>query len=139
MSDYKAVIYRGFNQLNPKDWDCFVDQSPQGSLFCRSWWLQAVCPKNLEILVLYKGNRIIAGVPMVREQKFGYQKICMPRLTKTLGVLLEPSVNSKYTTKLSNEMTILKELVEAIPPVEFFFKKFKKKKKKTRTKFFGRD
>lgn len=114
------MIYQGFSQLSPEDWDCFVDQSPQGSLFCRSWWLQAVCPDGLEILVLYKGDRIVAGMPMVRERKFGYKKICMPGFTKTLGVLLEPSTSRKYTTRLSNEMMILKELVEAIPPFDYF-------------------
>jgi len=120
MSEYEAIIYKGFSQLSPKDWDSFVEQSPQGSLFCKSWWLQAVCPKNLEVLVLYKGDRIVAGMPMVSIRKFGYEKISMPYLTKILGVLLEPPTSQKYTIILSNEMRILKELVKAIPPFDNF-------------------
>ena len=124
MSEYEAVIYKGFKQLSPKDWDCFVDQSPQGSLFCKSWWLQAVCPIELEILVLYKKDRIVAGLPMVRKKKFGFKKICTPCLTHTLGVLLESPTSHKYTVKLSKEMKILKEFVKAIPTFDYFFMNF---------------
>jgi hypothetical protein len=124
MSEYEAVIYQGFNQLNPKDWDSFVEQSPQRSLFSKSWWLQAMSSNRLEILVLYKGQRIVAGMPMVRLHKYGYKKICMPGFTKMLGVLFEPPTSQKYTITLSNEMRILKELVRSIPPFDNFTMNF---------------
>jgi hypothetical protein len=68
-----------------------VDESPQGTIFCRSWWLDAVCPNGYEILVLRKGDRIAAGMPLVWCRRFGYEAISMPPLTQTLGLLLEPS------------------------------------------------
>ncbi|HUT35660.1 MAG TPA: GNAT family N-acetyltransferase [Planctomycetota bacterium] len=107
--------------LRPTDaldeWDRFVDESPQGCLFCRSWWLQAVSPGQFEVLVLRKGGRIVAGMPLVRYRRWGFQAIHMPQLTQTLGPLLGPPTSENYEKQLSNEMELLADLVAAIPRV----------------------
>ena len=103
-----------------EEWDRFVDDSPQGCIFCRSWWLKAVCPNGFEILTLRKGGRIVAGMPMLINRKWGYTIIHMPKLTQTLGVLLGPPTSENYERKISNEMTILDALVEAIPKFNAF-------------------
>jgi len=102
------------------EWDRFVDESPQGSLFCRSWWLEAVCPNGFEILTLRRNNRIVAGMPIVRYRKYGLEAIHMPKLTQTLGVLLAPPEAERYEARLTNEMGVLKALVKAIPRVAHF-------------------
>lgn len=94
--------------------------SPQGSIFCRSWWLDAVCPGQYEILVLRKGPRILAGMPMHRIRKFGFKAIHMPPLTHSLGVLFPPPVSDNYEKNFSTEMDILRILVKAIPKVSYF-------------------
>jgi hypothetical protein len=101
-------------------WDHFVGQSPQGCIFCRSWWLDAVCPNGYEILILRKGDRIVAGMPLVRCRRFGCQAIGMPPLTQTLGVLLAPPTAEKYERQLSGEMELLRALVAAIPRADHF-------------------
>ena len=73
------------------EWDCFVDESPHGCIFCRSWWLEAVCPGEFEILTLRKDGRIVAGMPVVISHKWGYTTVHMPQLTQTLGALLVPA------------------------------------------------
>jgi hypothetical protein len=107
--------------LRPRDsfdeWDRFVDESPQGCIFCRSWWLQAVCPDSFEILVLRKGGQIAAGMPMARYRKWGFEAVHMPQLTQTLGVLLAPPTSSRYEKQLSAEMDTLCELIAALPPI----------------------
>jgi len=102
------------------EWDRFVDESPQGSIFCRSWWLKAVAPQRFTILALRKGDRIVAGIPMVHTRKWGYHAIHMPRLTQTLGVLLAPSTSDRYEKRLSREMDVLESLVKAIPKANYF-------------------
>ena len=110
--------------LKPTDsmdeWDEFVTNSPQGCIFCRSWWLEAVCPGQCEILVVRRGPRILAGMPMHRSRKWGVDAIYMPPLTQTLGVLLPPPTSEKYEKNLSAEMDILRVLVKAIPKVSVF-------------------
>jgi len=110
--------------LKPRDdlsqWDQFVDNSPQGCIFCRSWWLDAVCPNGYEILTLRKGDRIVAGMPLVRRRRLAYEAIGMPPLTQTLGVLLAPPTAEKYERQLSGEMELLRALVAAIPRADHF-------------------
>lgn len=121
-SKYDVAYLTGPDGL--AEWDRFVDESPQGCIFCRSWWLEAVCPKGFEILILRKAGRIVAGMPMVRSRKWGCDTIHMPPLTQTLGVLLAPPSSQKYEKRLSTEMATLRELVRAIPPVSLFTMRF---------------
>ena len=107
-----------------EEWDRFVDDSPQGCVFCRSWWLEAVCPQGFEILVLRKGGGIVAGMPLVTLRKWGYTFVCMPQLTQTLGPLLAPSNRQTYEGRLSYEMDLLESLVEAIPDFGYFSVRF---------------
>lgn len=103
-----------------EDWDRFVDDSPQGCIFCRSWWLKAVCPNNFEILTIRKRDKIVAGMPIPLHRKGGYPIIHMPKLTQTLGVLFSPSTRTTYEGRLSDEMKVLDILVEAIPKFSYF-------------------
>ena len=100
-----------------EEWDAFVDASSQGCIFCRSWWLDAVCPGGYELLTLRRGGRIVAGMPIVRYRRWGIQAIHMPQLTQTLGPLLGPPTSENYEKQLSSEMELLGELVAAIPRV----------------------
>lgn len=107
-----------------EEWDNFVDESPQGCIFCRSWWLKAVCPSGFKILTLRRNGKIIAGIPFyfktVMKQKF----IHMPKLTQTLGILLPPSLNEKYEKRLSDEMYILDTVIGNIPRFDYFSMNF---------------
>jgi len=121
-SAYETYILSPDDSL--EEWDRFVDDSPQGCIFCRSWWLQTVCPDGFQILTLRKGGEIVAGIPMYTHRRLGYKVICMPQLTQTLGVLLAPSADAKYERKLSREMEILNALIEAIPRFNYFRMEF---------------
>jgi len=65
-------------------WNDFVDSSPQGDIFCYSWWLDAITKSNFKILVVEEGEKIVAGMPLTYDSQ---HKINMPPLTRTLGVL----------------------------------------------------
>jgi len=103
-----------------EEWDRFVDDSPQGCIFCKSWWLEAVSPGGYEFLVLRRGGRIAAGMPVVRYRRWGLDAVHMPQLTQTLGVLLAPPTSESYEKRLSAEMDLLTELIAAIPRVAHF-------------------
>ena len=102
------------------DWDGFVDGSPQGTLFCRSWWLDAVCPDGYELLAVRRGGRILAGMPLPFWRRGTSRCVRMPHLTQILGVLLAPPRSAKYESNLSDEMDALTELVRTIPDLEEF-------------------
>jgi hypothetical protein len=102
-----------------QEWDALVEESPQGSIFARSWWLDAVCPDGYQLLRVRRGGRIVAGMALANpERQGGALVIRMPRLTQTLGPLLAPTTGCKYETNLSHEMDWLRELVALIPPAD---------------------
>jgi hypothetical protein len=103
-----------------EEWDDFVTASPQGSIFCRQWWLDAVCPGSYQILVLRRGSRIVAGLPMRYSKRFGFDALHMPPLTATLGVLLSPATSMNYEKNLSHDMELLRSLAAAVPAVSYF-------------------
>jgi hypothetical protein len=102
-----------------QEWDALVDESPQGTIFTRSWWLDTVCPDGYQLLRVQRGGRTVAGMALPNpERRGGGRVIRMPRLTQTLGPVFAPPVGGKYETNLSREMEWLRELVALIPPVD---------------------
>lgn len=110
--------------LDPSDrfeqWDAFVDSSPQGSIFCRSWWLQAVCPDRFSILILKERGEIVAGMPLPYRQRRGLRYLEMPKLTQTLGPLLPPPRSPKYHSQISREIELLEHLIQGMPQYDRF-------------------
>lgn len=122
MYDVSEIAYD--DSLGLKEWDIFVDISPQGSIFCKSWWLDIVRPEGYRILLLRKHDKIVAGMPLCsyydEEGRYIHN---MPVLTQTLGILLEPR-EGKYYKKLSTEMDMIQMIVDNIPEHKWFYMQF---------------
>jgi hypothetical protein len=97
-------------------WDTFVDQSPQGDVFCYSWWLEAITGSNFKILAVYDNNEIVAGIPLALDAG---NKINIPPLTRTLGVLYKKQDYKSSRKKTSAERKLLSALLEKIPLNDF--------------------
>ena len=69
----------------------FVDESPQGIMYCQRWWLDAVAPGRYEILIVKKGDTLKAVWPLVYGKQGDRSRIVMPPLTQKLGILFAPS------------------------------------------------
>lgn len=95
-------------------YDRFVDASPQGSIYCHTWWLEAVAPKEHELLTVKAGDEIRAAWPITYQEVAGQRVIGMPPLTQKLGVLFGPSP-AKYAERLSEEHGIIEELIGQLP------------------------
>lgn len=104
-------------------WDDLVDRSPQGCLFCRSWWIKASCGTNFKILGCFKGGRLVGGIPL-HFVRYGPFKVCrMPKLSQMWGPVLEP-MEGKYVTRLSHEMELLRSLADHLQRISIFFQCF---------------
>jgi len=95
-------------------YDRLVDLSPAGSIYCRTWWLDAVAPNQYTILTLRDSENVQAAWPLVSQDVNGRTCIGMPPLTQKLGVLLAPST-AKYAEKLSQEHAILEGFIQRLP------------------------
>lgn len=113
----KNVIVRYLADEEYGLWDSFVEESVQGSIFNKSYWLKAVC-NEFKILVCEENNKIIGGIVLPSLYGKFYKN---PQLTPRLGVLLPPADKKrKYSTIISREMEIMSSLMEKFPKFKQF-------------------
>lgn len=91
----------------------FVDASPQGIMYCKTWWLEATAPRRWEVMLLLHGDEIRAAWPLVYTE--GRRAIGMPPLTQKLGVLFAPS-SARYSKRLGDEIAACEQLIDQIQP-----------------------
>lgn len=105
------------------EWDRFVDASPQGCIFQKSWWLEAVAPGAHDLLLVRKGDDIAAGMPLVWQGEGARRALGMPQLTQVLGVLFRDS-SAKPVRREAREQDLALGLVERIPSCASFSQRF---------------
>jgi hypothetical protein len=93
----------------------FVDGSPQRSIYCHTWWLEATAPGCYRILTVEKDNQIHAAWPLVWSHPKDHRLARMPMLTQKLGILFSAS-EAKYAERLSREHRLTDELLAQVPP-----------------------
>ncbi len=104
-------------------WNQFVDDSPQGSVFCYIEWLEFSTEENYEVLLYEENGKIIAGMPL----PFFYdKKIRLPPLTQKMGVLYSPEIYKlKTCTRIGKEKEILYSFIDFfLPKVKSFSMNF---------------
>jgi len=104
------------------EWDGLVDLSPQGSVFCRSWWLQA-CGGDIRVLGYFKGGKLIAGIPLFYQKRFQLRFCLMPKLTQVWGVVIEP-LSGKLCNVHSRENEILAVFAKRLAGEFAFYQRF---------------
>ncbi len=109
---------------NKSMYDAFVDSSPQGCLFHKSWWLDAVAPDQYTILSIRDKNGLVAAWPLVSKKIMNTKISILPQLTPRLGIMFRPNRKLKYAEQLSEEMRLTSELIELMPKHSFFSQHF---------------
>ena len=94
------------------DWDMFVEQSPQGDIFCYSWWLEATTNSHFKIITVIENGVMVAGIPIAYDKN---GRINEPFLTRTLGVLYKPQQQLSEHKQISNQRQWLNALLEELP------------------------
>jgi len=103
------------NSEHYKQWDNFVDESPQGDVFCYSWWLEAITKGNFKIFAIFEKDKILAGIPLA----YYFGKINEPPLTRTLGPLFRNLQHLSEHNKTTLQRQWLNLLFDQIPTDEF--------------------
>jgi hypothetical protein len=117
----KGVTLRYVEPSEYSLWDALVQASPQGSIFCRSWWLTAV--GNVRVLAYFSGKDMIAGIPLYFEKHLGIPVCTMPKLTQTWGVVMRP-LEGKRVTAAARETEILRAFATGLSRYKLFFQAF---------------
>lgn len=105
-------------------YDNFIDSSPQGSLFHKSWWLNTVAPNKYTILSIKNNNQILAAWPLTFKKLAGLDLIILPQLTPKLGIMFAPPRKLKYPEQLSDDMGLMHEMIRLLPRHSLFYQRF---------------
>ncbi len=96
-------------------------------IFSQPWWLDAVCgEEKWNVILVKKGDNILASMPYFLQKKSIFNTIYMPPLTQTMGpfVKYEKEQLQNYERKVSFETQIFNEIIDQIPTKSFFFQNF---------------
>ena len=97
-------------------------------IFSRAWWMDAVCGKeNWDVILVEKGGQIVAALPYYFIKKGRKIKIYQPLLTQTNGIWIKYPEKQKYSTRLSYERKVMREMVEELEklPISYYNQNFK--------------
>ena len=100
-------------------WNEFVDSSPQGSIFSKTWYLDSLNIKYAILTVKYQ-DRIIAGIVLAKNEINTYAN---PMLDKYLGILFEPGSSNQHKRE-SNEykaMELIAKECKKIKSFDYYF------------------
>lgn len=82
-------------------------------IFSRDWWMDAVCGEgNWDVLIIERGDEIVAAMPYYFKIRFGKKHIHQPNLTQKNGIWINYPQNQKYPTKLSYETEIIRKIID---------------------------
>jgi hypothetical protein len=113
---------RYLSETEYRAWDELVEASPQGSLFCRSWWLKIAGP-DIRVLGYFDRGRLVAGIPLFSRKRFGIKFCTMPSLTQTWGIVIEP-IEGKPVHQITRQMEVLTIFARHLAGERVFLQRF---------------
>lgn len=92
---------------------------PSIPLFSQAWWLDAVAGDSWDVALIEKGGEIVASMPYLISERYGFKVISQPSLTQTQGPWLRHT-NAKYAKRLSREKDMMEALIDQLPKYHHF-------------------
>ena len=105
------------------DKSLILEQPTTNSIFQEPWWLDAVAPGQWDELIVKRNNAIVARMPYVIKKRYGFTLLITPNLTQTLGPWIQQP-RGKYVTQLAEQRKLLIELIDNLPPFDYFHQNF---------------
>jgi hypothetical protein len=98
-------------------WDEFVDKSPQGSIYSKSFWLKSISEitdRKFKILAAFKGGNIFGGIGLCIRKTILGNIISSPLLTPYNSLILrEP--DTKYPSRITSEnLELIREIISKL-------------------------
>ncbi len=129
MNDIETLSPPLRSEITGEEYDTFIADSPQYTLYASRWWLEKVAPNSYVILALREKNNLVAVWPLVYRFNFeGRLNLVMPKMTQTLGILMRPS-DRKQAEQLSYEHRIMEGMIDKLPDFDEFYHKFSSRMK----------
>lgn len=89
-------------------------------LFCRDWWLDAVCgPGHWDAAVVDQGGAVAGALPYYARRRLGLTLLVQPPLTPTLGPWVRETDAGPAGT-LERQKRVMTALIDRLPPFAHF-------------------
>lgn len=88
-------------KIDQDEWDTFIGNSPDGSVFSEYWMISLVCPDGWQALLLREKGELKAVMPLNNQRLVFYQLSRQPLLTKYWGVIVARSRKSQQAEQSS--------------------------------------
>lgn len=111
MSD--KLVIRELEQDEFLRWDEFVDESPQGSIFSKSFWLKCnaeLINGHFKILGVLNGDLLLGGIGLCIKKHLLGKEVITPILTPYSSIILRNPV-TKYPHKIVDEQLEVAEKI----------------------------
>lgn len=95
------------------------ESEPNIPLFSQAWWLDAVAGDTWDVVIVEKGDNIVASMPYVLTHRYGLKIITQPKLTQNLGPWIKPN-DAKYAKRLAHEKDLMQALIKKLPDYVHF-------------------
>ncbi|MGD0780583.1 MAG: GNAT family N-acetyltransferase [Dehalococcoidales bacterium] len=102
-------------------WDNFVEESPNGTIFHKTFWIRDSGRKFI-IYGYFKGGELYAGIPLTYINKLGIKIASQPILIPYLGVIFKKQ-DTKYVNRLTQEKEMSREIARRLK-MDFYIVSF---------------
>ncbi len=83
-------------------------------LFCRDWWMDAVCFDEWDVLLTDEKGKIVGALPYHLRKKMGFRCVIQPQLTQYNGIWIKNKPATTDNDRLSFEKKIFSKLIEQL-------------------------
>jgi hypothetical protein len=94
------------------------------TVFDTPWWLEAAAKDRWELVRFELDSGHAASLPVFRGNRYGFQTITMPPLTRLLGPRFEGKMPSKAETARRLRQRLLDGVIDRLPPHLAFYQVF---------------
>ncbi|MGI9459475.1 MAG: hypothetical protein ACR2NF_05705 [Pirellulales bacterium] len=106
---------------NKRKYEELALESTGVPIFSQPWWLDAVCgPAHWNACVVEKNGQPVGAFPFQYKRKAFFKTITMPQLTQCVSLWIQEPNSLKQEKVLSHQKTIISELIQQLPPYDYF-------------------
>lgn len=106
-----SVIARVLKNEEFAQWNKFVDEHPEGTVFHKTYWLEAINPR-IRVFTLWEDNEIKAGIALIKTKKNGVPGYHIPPYTQYFSPLYGKPAD--YKVALTIEHRCIKAILDEI-------------------------
>lgn len=103
-------------ELDPKQWDTFIENSPQGGIYALHGYASATAG-DWQAAIVSSGEQWLAVMPFVTKQKFGLKYSLQPLFSQFWGVFFTSFDGNRYK-QLSQQRKCLELLIPVLEPFQ---------------------